>query len=273
MSDKKAKIALLGCGWLGFPLAEVLVNEKYSVHGSTTSLEKLPLLQAKGITPFFISLSESEITGDLSGFLEGCETLILNIPPKLRANPAEDFVAKITLLVRALGKSSVEKVLFISSTSVYADQEGVAMIDENTAANPDTESGKQLLKAEIILQQCREFQTTLLRFGGLVGEDRHPIKHLAGKENLAAANAPVNLIHLEDCIGIILKIVQNQAWDTTFNAVAPEHPTREAFYHKKAQEMNLPIPKFVSEKTVTGKIISSEKTERVLGYSFGKNKL
>ena len=56
----------------------------------------------------------------------------------------------------------------------------------------------------------------------------------------------------------------------TFNAVAPQHPTRKAYYHKKAQILNLPLPIFAENLESKGKIISSKKVEMILGYSFHK---
>ena len=45
------KISILGCGWLGFPLAKALLSKGLSVKGSTTSSEKLATLEKAGITP------------------------------------------------------------------------------------------------------------------------------------------------------------------------------------------------------------------------------
>jgi nucleoside-diphosphate-sugar epimerase len=58
------------------------------------------------------------------------------------------------------------------------------------------------------LQGNSRFKTTILRFGGLIGEDRNPIRFLAGRENLENPDAPINLIHQTDCIGIILRIIE-----------------------------------------------------------------
>ena len=142
-----------------------------------------------------------------------------------------------------------------------------------TIPNPDTESGKQLLEAEKVLQNNSNFTTTVIRFGGLIGEDRHPIKFLAGKENLENPEAPINLIHQLDCIGIIEDVLEKNCFDKIFNAVAPFHPSRKVYYSKKAQELNLPLPKFDESKPSVGKIISSEKVSTVLGYAFQKSEL
>ncbi|MDD2675046.1 MAG: SDR family oxidoreductase [Flavobacterium sp.] len=265
------KISILGCGWLGFPLAKALLSKGFSVKGSTTSDEKLTILKNAGIAPFLIALSENKTTGNLTEFLENSKILIIDVPPKLRGSGTENFVSKIRNVIPFIEKSSVEKVLFISSTSVYNDEE--IFVTEETIAKPDTESGKQLLETEQILQNNSHFKTTVLRFGGLIGEDRHPIKFLAGRENLDNPDAPINLIHQDDCIGIILKIIEADYWNETFNAVAPSHPSRELYYTQKAIDLNLALPKFNSEQNSGGKIILSARIENVLKYTFTKPNL
>lgn len=260
------KISILGCGWLGLPLAKKFVETDFIVKGSTTSLEKLSQLEELGIIPFIISLTEEKIEGSINDFLENSEILIINIPPKLRSGSTENFVFKIEKLVPFIEQSSVKKVLFVSSTSVYGDQDRV--ITEEIIPKPNTESGKQLLEVEKLLQTNLDFKTTILRFGGLIGQNRHPVKHLAGKENLENPEAPINFIHQKDCIEVISLIIRNEVWGEVFNAVAPFHPTRKEYYSQKAREMNLPIPHFKEDKFLSEKIISSDKINVFLKYNF-----
>ncbi|MCZ8089796.1 SDR family oxidoreductase [Flavobacterium sp.] len=266
-------ISILGCGWLGFPLAKSLLKKGFSVKGSTTTLEKISVLENARIDTFQIVLSEEEISGEIDAFLFNSQILIIDIPPKLRGNSNENFVAKIQNLIPFIEKSSVEKVIFVSSTSVYSDAISIDLITEKTIPNPDTESGKQLLEAEKILQNNSNFKTTIIRFGGLIGEDRHPIKFLAGRENLENPDGPINLIHQLDCIGILEGILEKNCFGEIFNAVAPFHPSRKVYYSKKAQELNLPLPKFDESKPSVGKTISSEKVSTVLGYEFQRPEL
>ncbi|MBP6757705.1 MAG: SDR family NAD(P)-dependent oxidoreductase, partial [Flavobacterium sp.] len=147
------------------------------------------------------------------------------------------------------------------------------VVTEETELNPDTESGKQLVQAEQLLQSNSNFKTTILRFGGLIGEDRHPIKFLAGRKNIENPNAPINLIHQDDCVGIIMEILKLNSWNETFNAVTPFHPSRKEYYTQKAIDLNLALPEFNTENSSFGKTISSSKIETVLGYSFKKLKL
>lgn len=265
------KISFLGCGWLGVPLAKALVENGFSVNGSTTSTEKLLTLENAGIFPFLIELGEGSINGNVSEFLEGSQVLIIDIPPKLRGTATENFVAKIKNLIPFIEKSGIKKVVFVSSTSVYSDEN--KLVTEETIANPDTESGKQLVACEQLLQHNSHFETTVLRFGGLIGFDRNPIRYLAGRTNIENPNAPINLIHQEDCIGILLKIIEANCWGETFNAVAPFHPNREDYYTQKAKEYDLELPIFATSKPSIGKTILSNKLEKVLNYQFIKDSL
>lgn len=267
------QISILGCGWLGLPLAKALLEKDFVVYGSTTSVEKLSILEKAGIHPFLIALSENKITGNLTDFLENSKILIIDIPPKLRVSNTENFVSKIKNCIPFIEKSTVENVIFISSTSVYGEDN--LIVTEDTKLNPDTESGKQLVQVEQLLQSNTHFKTTIVRFGGLIGEDRNPIRHLAGRKNIENPNAPINLIHQEDCIGIITEIlqqIQKTGWKQSeiFNAVTPFHPSRKQYYTQKALELHLELPEFNIENTTIGKTIASSKVEDILQYSFKK---
>ena len=262
------QISILGCGWLGLPLAKSLLQNGFSIKGSTTSLEKISLLESEGITPFLVRLEEQQISASVADFLADSQILIINIPPKLRGGSTENFVAKITTLLPFIENSTVEKVLFVSSTSVYGEDN--EFVSEVTVLNPDTEGGRQLAIVENVLQKNSRFQTTILRFGGLISDDRNPVRFLSGRENIENPDTPINLIHQDDCIGIIEKIIALNSWDETYNAVAPFHPTRQEYYTQKATELNLALPKFAALNTIVGKTILNNKVIEVLDYSFIK---
>lgn len=262
------QISILGCGWLGLPLAKSLLQNGFSIKGSTTSLEKISLLELEGITPFLVRLEEQQISASVADFLADSQILIINIPPKLRGGSTENFVAKITTLLPFIKNSTVEKVLFVSSTSVYGEDN--EFVSEATVLNPDSEGGRQLAIVENVLQKNSRFQTTILRFGGLISDDRNPVRFLSGRDNIENPDAPINLIHQDDCIGIIEKIIALNSWDETYNAVAPFHPTRQEYYTQKATELNLALPKFAALNTIVGKTILNNKLIEVLEYSFIK---
>ncbi|NDI98644.1 NAD(P)H-binding protein [Flavobacterium sp. LaA7.5] len=260
------QISILGCGWLGLPLAKQLIAQGNAVKGTTTTPEKTAVLQQAGINPYVITLHEDRIEGDIDTFLSGSEVLILDVPPGVRKNDSENFVAKINTLIPAIVASGITKVLFVSSTSVYGEIDGI--VTEAAMPNPETKSGRQLLETELLLQSNVNFKTTIVRFGGLIGDDRHPVYYLSGKTNISNPNAVINLIHRDDCMGIILKIIEADAWSDVFNAVTPYHPTRQEYYTKAAKERKLPVPLFNSEEPSITKRITSNRVKQVLGYCF-----
>ena len=119
------KISILGCGWLGLPLAKSLLLEGYEIKGSTTSESKLEVLKNAGVLPFQIQLEEHQIIGNIEDFLKEIDVLLIDIPPGLRrailSFEEKTFVNKIKNLIPFIEKSGIQKVVFVSSTSVYSD--------------------------------------------------------------------------------------------------------------------------------------------------------
>ncbi|WP_034919820.1 epimerase [Gillisia sp. CAL575] len=261
-------ISTLGCGWLGLPLAKKLIEAGHIVKGTTTSRDKINLLSAEGIIPYKIQLFEEGVQGDMTSFLKDSEVLIIDIPPGLRKDPEVNFIGKIGRLNSYIEKSRIEKVLFVSATSVYEDRTDLPEYTEDDSANGNAENAKQLIGAEKLLKDSDNYATSIIRFGGLIGPGRHPVNYLSGKLDLKDPDGPVNLIHLEDCIGIIETILNKEAWGETFHGVYPEHPTRKDYYSRAATEKGLASMSFNEDSVSKGKNIKSVKIDNLLGYQF-----
>ena len=257
--------SILGCGWLGLPLAKHLITRGFNVKGSTTRDEKMGELQRNGIRPFEIMLTPEGIEGNITTFLES-DCLILNIPPG-RRDPmvGEVFPAKIRHLLAALVDSPVRYLLFVSSTSVYDGSQGP--VNEETPVSATGGSGLALIEAERLLENLPQ-AATRLRLAGLIGEDRHPGRFLAGRSAVPNPGHPVNLIHREDCIRLIYEIIRQEKWGQVFNACADKHPSRSAFYTKTAIRMGLRPPVFHSLNDGPGKLITNEHIKAALNYTF-----
>lgn len=260
------KIGILGCGWLGFPLAKSFVDLGYQVRGSTTSIDKILSLALHDINPFLIAIHNHHTEGNLDYFLKDLDLLIVNIPPKLRSNPNTNYVSKIRTLTNKIKDSNTKNIIFISSISVYGNTQ--SMVDEHSLTQPQTESGRQILEAEKLLTNCKNLSIKVIRCAGLYGPDRHPVFQLAKKQTLDHPNHPVNLIHLEDCIGIIHHLINNDIDAQIINAVAPSHPSRELYYSVKAKQLNLNLPSFNHQESSPGKTVNSIYINTKLGYKF-----
>ena len=255
------KIGIIGCGWLGLPLAKEFISNNYKVKGSTTTKEKLKILKNQGIEAYLIEIAENSISDSIDSFLYELDILIVDIPPKIRKEVNTSYSEKIKRLIKKSNK--VKNILFISSTSVYGSMQG--KIDSNTITLPDSENGKEILKTENIIKNKNN---TILRFGGLIGEERNPLKYLIQKEEILNSDAPINYIHLKDCIGIINAIISKGKWGETYSAVAPFHPSKIEYYnyicdYKKIKRLN-----FSNKKTEINKEIYDDRIENELNYTF-----
>lgn len=246
------KISVLGCGWLGEPLAKYLLANGFSVKGSTTSDEKLPRLKLAGIETYKLSLDT--LNDEMLPFLEA-EILIVNIPSK--------NMVGFKKLISSIEKSTVNKVLFVSSTSVYKDIN--AVISEEML---DYFSDSPLLEIEQLFQQNKNFNTTILRFGGLFGYSRKPGNFFSSASHISQPEANVNMIHRDDCIEIIHQIIKQNKWEKTFNACADLHPTKRIFYTKATEVVGKTAPNFIEGGTLSYKIISNHKLKKELNYTF-----
>lgn len=261
------KISILGCGWLGLPLGQFLVEKGFGVKGSTTHAEKLEKLTLAGIHAFQISFNP-DVSGDnLADFFDS-EILIISFPPRLKLNAPEFYLEQIASLLANLNK--VKKVIFISSTSVYPDLN--REVFENDVQKSEEAASPVLMKAELLLQDfCIQNQKDclILRCAGLMGYERIPAKYFSGWKGLSTGNIPVNYIHRDDVIGIIEGFIQQNIWNETFNVVCPIHPIRKEIYQKNCAELGFELPEFVEPSKPTNfKIISPQKLQKQLIYRF-----
>lgn len=262
MKEKRI-VSILGCGWLGLPLGKQLFDKGFLVKGSVTITEKFSQLIDAGIVPYQLVLNETEAVIDDPDFFK-TDVLIISIPPRRIKGIEQIFPAQIRNLIPFIQQSGIQKVIFISSTSVYP--ENCQTANEDLEPRPDKESGKACLLAEHLLSDHPDIKTTILRFGGLIGADRNPARFLL-KSTLPVANIPVNLIHQDDCIGIISTILQQEVWGETLNACCPEHPLKKDFYSKAALISGLSEP-IISDEAESFKIVDSSKLQHLLKYKF-----
>lgn len=241
------------------PLAKKLVAKEWSVKGSTTQSGKLKMLSNAGIVPFLLQLNESE--ADFDSALLDTAVLFVNVPPGGKVKNQELFLSGMAFLIQQIRLSPVLEVIFISSTSVYPNKNLIVSRTDQI----DTES--ILYRAECLFRNESGFKTTIIRFGGLIGPGRYPGRFLAGKQNLPNGSSPVNLIHLDDCIGIVETVLEKQIFGGTYHVCAPLHPTRKEFYTLAAASANLPSPHF-SDDLQIGKTIDPIEVMTALNYDF-----
>jgi len=261
------KISILGCGWLGLPLAKHLIEKGHTVKGSTTSENKLSLLSEVGIEPFLIKFSpQIELASPLSmssqtaQFLDS-EILIVCIPPRAGKYGEGFHIQQIRSLLAYLPNSEIKSIIYTSSTSVYPE------LNRELTEDDDVIKNHALIQVEEILKNIPQ-NVTILRCGGLMGEERIPAKYFAGKI-INTGQPPVNYVHQDDVIQIITMILEQGFWNETFNVVSPEHPMREDVFLKNCADLGFQKPIFEeSAEHISYKIISPQKLISRTGYEF-----
>ncbi|WP_346863024.1 sugar nucleotide-binding protein [uncultured Draconibacterium sp.] len=256
-------VSILGCGWLGTALGKSLLRKGWNVKGSTSSSQSYNGLEMTGISTFYVKVKPKGVEVDYNSFFS-TDVLIVSIPPTRTDCVEESYPQKISQIAKKAEEIGISKVLFISSTSVYESQN--KEVREGDEGSPEKQSGRALIKAEKLLLGNPNFKTTVLRFGGLIGYNRNPANFLKYKQEVAG-ETPVNLIHRDDCVGIITQIIEKDIWGEVFNASSPEHPVKREFYSKAAQISELPVPVF-SKTQENYKIVNSEKLIKTLDYKF-----
>ncbi|QSS96218.1 short-chain dehydrogenase [Psychroflexus sp. ALD_RP9] len=260
------KLGILGCGWLGKALAKHFIGKGVQVNASATTSTKLEELKKLGASAYCVKVTPLEILGDVESFFSPIEALVISIPPQLRKQSSADFLDSVRVLAREISKySNIKKVLYISSTSVFIDHVSIPVYHEDYKFSSIEIDQNPVLKSEFILRA--ELPTVkILRFGGLIGNDRHPIHFLAGKSNIKSPEAPVNLIQQSDCVSLIDALLDkfHQLTQICFHGVSTQHPKRRYYYLKKAKELQLEPPNFDEDSVSSGKLISSQLTIKTL---------
>lgn len=235
-------------------------KKKHTIKGSTTSVSKLQILKTKKIEGHFFRIQNNQFIGNLSPLLNS-DTIVIAVP---FGQQKENLVA-YQKLANCIENTAVKKVIFISSTAVYADTNGVVTETSNFAVNPLKE---KLVTLENIFLNGRSFDTIVIRFAGLIGGTRNPGNFFRNKTEVPNGLAPINLIHLDDCLKILEKLCFSNFKNEVFNAATDTHPTRKDFYTKAITDVNRTPPVFMENKNFSYKIISNAKLKERLKYTF-----
>ena len=198
---QQPRILVVGAGKLGLPLAQRLTGSF-----PTAVLSRNPPA-ASGLLSIAADVTRPEALVDLPSSLE---LVVYSVAPGRFDEAAyrDLYVTGLENLLRALQQNSLKRILFVSSTGVY-HQNDDSWVDETSPTDPTAFSGRCILEAEEYL--CRAgVPHTVIRFSGIYGGDRTRLLEqiLAGEIDPSLAGPYTNRIHEEDCIGILEHLVR-----------------------------------------------------------------
>ncbi len=258
-------VSIIGLGWIGIPTAHLL-KDSFEVKGSTTNSEKQKKLLLNGIHTIRFSLNPHPEGVGFNSLFQS-EIVIVNIPPRSRTTVGTFHLEQIKYLKSLLANSPVKHVLFVSSTGVYPEEKQTERYTEDFPVSLENAGNETIFRAEQMLRKDSNYDLTIVRFGGLLGDDRIPLRYFAGKENVAG-HTRVNFIHRNDAARMLAWIVKKKLWNETFNGVAPQHPLRRELYERISSETGIAAPaSYQNEPDGNDRLIASEKI-RATGFEF-----
>ena len=264
-TNKQPKIAIIGAGWLGKPLARQLLSQDYPLTVSCSHTEKAVSLVVQGIPAVSATLSD-EPQGDWASLLSNKDIAICLLPASRGNHSSAPLSVQIEQLLALLKEYQVGKLIFISSTSIYHKT------DQTLTETSPLNSSSTVYAAEQLIQQQQEIDCTIIRFAGLISADRNPTRSLSRKSNnghiFDAGESPVNLIHQHDAVGVIEQVIKQQCWGEIFNACCDHHSSRQDFYQQAAKQLGITMPSFTAENSKPHCIIANEKLKQRLNYQF-----
>jgi nucleoside-diphosphate-sugar epimerase len=262
------KVAIIGLGWLGMPLALSLVARGYQVLGSKTTPDGVEAARMCGIESYPLLLQpQMACDSDAQAALFNVDALILTLPARRSGDGENFYFQAVQQVVDTALAYGVARIIFTSSTSVYGESDGP--VTEASPLAPVTGSGRVLKELESWLHSLPGTEVDIVRLAGLVGPERHPGRFMANKTQLTHGRSGVNLVHLDDVIEALNLLLQAPQGGHLYNLCAPGHPTRADFYPQMAKRLGLTPPQFVSEhQTGSGKLVDGSLICRELGMAY-----
>lgn len=269
-------VSIIGCGWLGQALAQVLLAENIEVlasYQSQSTLEKLNSLNIPStqlMLPITAGINELENNLDIAGVEQALfqqDVLVIAIPPQLKKGRL-DYPLKIQQLVKLAELGQTKQIVLLNTTAIYNGLAGE--IDESKALNLSAEKVETLLAAEQAIQEFSK-QVHILRLAGLVGPNRHPGKFLQADRLFKNASAQVNLVHQTDVVNIIKMLIEGRVKQSSkiYNVVSGTKTSRKDYYQQTAKAMGLAEPRFEQEHVSNaGKQVVGDKLRKELNYNY-----
>jgi len=234
---------IFGCGYLGRRVARRWLELGDEVHAVTRNMARAEALRGEGIRPYVADVTQP---GSLDG-LPVADTVLYAIGFDRSAGHTmqEVYVDGLKSALDAL-PDATGRLIYISSTSVYAQQDG-EWVDEASPTEPTRQNGRDCLAAEKTLSRHRlGARAVILRMAGLYGPGRVPRREalLAGEPIAAAADGFLNLIHIDDAASVVLA-AESMARLPSMYVVSDGQPVlRREYYEELARLAGAPAPQF-----------------------------
>ena len=232
------RILIAGCGYVGQATADLFHAAGWTAEGWTRSAESAAKLSAKPYPVYAINLADREQVYARDGMLDAVIHCASSGGGGLDAYRQVYLNGARSLLDRFAGS----KVIFTSSTSVYAQRDG-SWVTEKSETKPARETGRILLETEqLVLAQGG----VVARLAGIYGPGRSALlsKFLAGSAIIDPENDRfINQVHRDDiATALFLLLDRPSPAREIYNVVDDQPILQSECYRWLAAKLNRPIP-------------------------------
>lgn len=270
---------IVGCGYTGLPLGLELIKQGHEVWGMVRSAERADQIKSAGVQPLVADVTQP---GQLEKVPRSFDWVI-NLVSSSKGG-LDDY-RRVYLegtkhLVTWLAAEPPRKFVYTSSTGVYGQIDG-SQVKESSQTEPSSETSKVLVETEQQLLnafQQTKFPAIILRVAGIYGPDRgHYFKQFLRNEARLAGHGEryLNMIHVDDVVGVILTARKNGRPGEIYNAVDDEPVMQIHFFRWLSETLGKWMPPSSTEedeetrkRSATHKKVLNRKLKMEIGYTF-----
>ena len=272
------RVLIIGCGYVGLPLGAELAREGHEVFGIRRSGSAANELQSVGIHPLFADITDAQTLTKLPREYDWVVNCAASGGGDAEAY-RRLYLEGTRNVIERLAPSPPRKYVYTSSTSVYGQNDG-SIVTEDDPAEPETETGKVLVATENLLLSVageRKFPAMILRLAGIYGPGRgYWLKQFLAGEARIEGNGErfLNMIHRDDVIGAIIAALKSAPQPCICNACDNEPVSQRVFFEWLANRLGKPMPPTVPQNSAerkrgaTNKRVSNLRLRQQLGYEF-----
>ena len=266
---------IIGCGYVGEALGQRLIALGHDVTGIRRSPDHNAHLARLGIRPVNLDISEEGALAKLNGYYDW---VIIAAASSKGGEKAYKKVYGLgsANIARWLQTAENQSVVFISSTSVYRQTNGV-WVSENDDASPENGTSKILWEAEQTMSAIKP-PVTILRSSGIYGPDRGHLfrRFMSGNAAIEGEGKRyLNMVHRDDLVGSIVSALELAEDSGLYNITDDEPVTQFSFYKWLSEATGQPTPPFVPEpdpstrmRGLTNKRVSNKHFKESFGYKY-----
>ena len=260
----RTKTLIVGCGYLGRRVARLLNERGDRVFGTTRSLGRAIELARWGVEAI---VADVMVPDSLARLPEVDRVLYCVGFDRSKGVPIR--AVYVDGLRHALGHliERAGKLIYASSTGVYGQDDG-GWVDEDSPAEPSSESGRACLEAEGVVRSYEadgQLPSTILRFSGLYGPGRVMRKEglMQGRPILGDPEKYLNLVHIDDAATAAVAAL-DRGQPGSLYLVSDDRPApRREFYALAAESLGAPAPRFEAPEPGSQKAGREESNKRV----------